>query len=71
MHIREVAGKLSIPERMLKYYSRDKAKISLIFIENKKLKTNKLTLITAITLTASGKGKIHIYWSDRCFKSIG
>lgn len=56
-HIRDVAEKLGIPEEKLEYYGNDKAKLPLDIIDDEKVKTNHLILVTAITPTPPGEGK--------------
>ncbi|MBA6154417.1 formate--tetrahydrofolate ligase [Gelidibacter maritimus] len=56
-HIREIAAKLNIPEEKLEYYGNDKAKIPLDLIDEEKVKSNNLILVTAITPTPPGEGK--------------
>lgn len=56
-HIRNIAGKLNIPENKLEYYGTNKAKLPLSLINSSKLKKSKLVLVTAITPTPAGEGK--------------
>ncbi|RXJ44660.1 formate--tetrahydrofolate ligase [Gelidibacter gilvus] len=56
-HIKEIAAKLAIPEEKLEYYGNDKAKLPLNIIDDEKVKTNNLILVTAITPTPPGEGK--------------
>ena len=56
-HIRNIAGKLNIPENKLEYYGTNKAKLPLSLIDSSKLKKSKLVLVTAITPTPAGEGK--------------
>jgi formate--tetrahydrofolate ligase len=55
--IQEIAEKLGISFDDLELYGKYKAKLPLDLIDNKKLKNNKLILVTAITPTPSGEGK--------------
>ncbi|MGQ9847497.1 MAG: formate--tetrahydrofolate ligase [Bacteroidales bacterium] len=55
--ITEIAKILGIPEEEIIPYGRYKAKIPLKFIDEEKLKQNKLILVTAITPTPAGEGK--------------
>ncbi len=57
LHIKEVAGKISIPEDELEYYGNDKAKIPLSNISEEKVDNSNLILVTAITPTPAGEGK--------------
>jgi len=56
-HIREIAAKMDIAEEKLEYYGNDKAKIPLDLIDEDKVKSNHLILVTAITPTPPGEGK--------------
>jgi len=56
-HIREIAEKLEITEDNLEYYGREKAKLPLELIDDKKVEENNLVLVTAITPTPAGEGK--------------
>lgn len=55
--ITEIAKILGLPEEEIIPYGRYKAKIPLKFIDEEKLKQNKLILVTAITPTPAGEGK--------------
>ncbi len=57
MHIREVAGKLGIPEDELEMYGKYKAKLPLNHINENQLRDSNLILVTAITPTPAGEGK--------------
>lgn len=56
-HIREIAGVLNISEDEIEMYGRYKAKLPLTLINEKKVKKNKMILVTAITPTPAGEGK--------------
>ena len=56
-HIREIAAKLEISEAKLEYYGNDKAKLPLDIIDDEKVKSNNLILVTAISPTPPGEGK--------------
>ena len=57
--IQEVAAGLGIPEEALEPYGRYKAKVSLNYVDSLKDKKNgKLILVTAISPTPAGEGKI-------------
>lgn len=53
----KVADKLNIPEELLEYYGRYKAKLPLSLIQQSKVDTSNLILVTAITPTPAGEGK--------------
>lgn len=53
----EIAGILGIPPDDLELYGKFKAKIPLKFIDEEKIKSSKLILVTAITPTPAGEGK--------------
>lgn len=55
--IQEVAEKIGIPESVLEYYGRYKAKLPLSLIDAEKVKKSKLILVSAITPTPAGEGK--------------
>ena len=55
--IREIADKLGIPEDLLEYYGRYKAKIPLSLINEELVKQHHLVLVTALTPTPAGEGK--------------
>ncbi|MBL4625928.1 MAG: formate--tetrahydrofolate ligase, partial [Flavobacteriales bacterium] len=56
-HIKNVAAKLNISEDDIELYGKYKAKLPLSLIDEKKRKTNKLILVTALTPTPAGEGK--------------
>ncbi len=57
-HIRDIAGKLGIPEDDLEYYGKYKAKLSEELIKRTENNNNgKLILVTAINPTPAGEGK--------------
>lgn len=55
--INKIAAKLDIPEELLEYYGRYKAKLPLSLINDAKAAQSKLILVTAITPTPAGEGK--------------
>jgi formate--tetrahydrofolate ligase len=55
--IAKIADKLGIPFDDLEFYGKYKAKIPLHFIDDEKIKSAKLILVTAITPTPAGEGK--------------
>jgi len=55
--IREISGKIDLPEDELEYYGKDKAKIPLSNISEEKVENSNLILVTAITPTPAGEGK--------------
>ena len=55
--ILEIAAKLGIAEEDVEHYGKNKAKIPLKYIDEAKIKNNKLILVTAITPTPAGEGK--------------
>lgn len=55
--IAEIADRLSIPENVLEYYGRYKAKLPLSLINESKIPSSNLILVTAITPTPAGEGK--------------
>ena len=55
--IKEVASGLGIPREEVQNYGRNKAKIPLHLIDDKKIKEHNLILVTAITPTKAGIGK--------------
>lgn len=57
LHIKDIAGKIDIPEGELEYYGKDKAKIPLSNISDEKVANSNLILVTAITPTPAGEGK--------------
>ena len=56
-HIREIADKIGIDREDLEYYGKYKAKISLKYINEEKIKQSKLILVSAINPTPAGEGK--------------
>lgn len=56
-HIVKIADKLGIPHDELELYGKYKAKIPLHLIDEEKIRTAKLILVTAITPTPAGEGK--------------
>ncbi|MBW2937475.1 formate--tetrahydrofolate ligase [Aureisphaera sp. CAU 1614] len=56
-HIRDIASALAIPETQLEYYGQDKAKLPLSLIDENKVDSSNLVLVTAITPTPAGEGK--------------
>ena len=57
IHIKEIASKLKIQEDDLELYGKFKAKLPLDLIDEEKVATNNLILVTAITPTPAGEGK--------------
>lgn len=57
LHIKDVANKISITEGDLEYYGKHKAKLPLNLINEEKIKTSNLILVTALTPTPAGEGK--------------
>lgn len=55
--IQEIASKIDVPEELLEYYGRYKAKLPLSLINPDKIKQSKLILVSAITPTPAGEGK--------------
>ncbi len=55
--IQEIAAKINVPEELLEYYGRYKAKLPLSLIDAEKVKQSKLVLVSAITPTPAGEGK--------------
>lgn len=55
--IEEIANKLGLSKDDIEMYGRYKAKIPLPFIDEEKVKKNKMILVTAITPTPAGEGK--------------
>ncbi|MDY3363023.1 formate--tetrahydrofolate ligase [Riemerella anatipestifer] len=55
--IKEIAAKVNIPEDDLELYGKYKAKLPLSLIDESKIGTSKLILVTAITPTPAGEGK--------------
>lgn len=56
-HIKDIAAKLGIEEDDLEMYGKYKAKLPLKFIDEKRIKSNHLILVTAMTPTPAGEGK--------------
>jgi len=56
-HIKEIAGKLAIPEDKLDYLGTDKAKLDLSLIDPDAVDKSNLILVTAISPTPAGEGK--------------
>jgi len=56
-HIKEIAAKLSIPADDLEYYGKYKSKLPLKLIDEHKVATSNLILVTAISPTPAGEGK--------------
>jgi len=56
-HIKDIAAKLNINEDDLELYGKFKAKLPLTLIDESKIKTNHLVLVTALTPTPAGEGK--------------
>ena len=59
-HINKVAEKLKIKEDDLELYGKYKAKLPLSLIDEKKIESNHLILVTAMTPTPAGEGKTTI-----------
>lgn len=57
LHIRDVAANLNLPKEIVEYYGKYKAKLPLSLIDEEKVKSSKLVLVTAITPTPAGEGK--------------
>lgn len=56
-HISEIAGKLNVSDDDLELYGKYKAKLPLTLIDEKKINTHHLILVTAMTPTPAGEGK--------------
>ncbi len=56
-HISKVAAKINIGEDDLILYGKYKAKLPLSLIDDEKIKSNNLVLVTALTPTPAGEGK--------------
>ena len=56
-NIKEIAGKLGIPESMLEPYGHYKAKLPLSLIDPEKINGKELILVSAISPTPAGEGK--------------
>ncbi|WP_439185163.1 formate--tetrahydrofolate ligase [Carboxylicivirga taeanensis] len=59
-HISQVAAKLNIAEDDLELYGKYKAKLPLKLIDESKVNSNNLILVTALTPTPAGEGKTTI-----------
>lgn len=57
LHIKEIAAKLNVEEDALEMYGKYKAKLPLDLIDEKKIESNNLVLVTALTPTPAGEGK--------------
>ncbi len=57
VHIKEIAAKLNVEEDFLEMYGKYKAKLPLDLIDENKIKSNNLVLVTALTPTPAGEGK--------------
>lgn len=57
IHIKKIAEKININEDDLELYGKYKAKLPLHLIDEEKIKSSKLILVTAITPTPAGEGK--------------
>ena len=57
IHIKDIANKLCIQEDDLEMYGKYKAKLPLKLIDENKIKSNHLILVTAMTPTPAGEGK--------------
>ncbi len=57
LHIKEIAARTGIDNNDLEYYGRYKAKLPLKLINEEKIRTSKLILVTAISPTPAGEGK--------------
>ena len=55
--IKHIAEKLNIPEDVLEYFGKYKAKLPLTLIDENKIQKSHLILVTAITPTPAGEGK--------------
>lgn len=56
-HIKNIAKKLQVEEDDLEMYGKYKAKLPLHLIDENKVKSNNLILVTALTPTPAGEGK--------------
>ena len=56
-HINEIATKLNVDIDDLEHYGKYKAKLPLNLIDDNKVKSNRLILVTALTPTPAGEGK--------------
>lgn len=57
IHIKKIAEKINIGEDDLELYGKYKAKLPLHLINEEKIKSSKLILVTALTPTPAGEGK--------------
>ena len=57
IHIKKFAEKINVSEDDLELYGKYKAKLPLHLIDEKKIKSSKLILVTALTPTPAGEGK--------------
>ena len=57
IHIKKIAEKINVSEDDLELYGKYKAKLPLHLIDEKKIKSSKLILVTALTPTPAGEGK--------------
>ena len=57
IHIKIIAKKLNVEEDDLELYGKYKAKLPLHLIDEEKIKSSKLILVTALTPTPAGEGK--------------
>jgi formate--tetrahydrofolate ligase len=57
IHIKHVAKKLNVSEDDIELYGKYKAKLPLYLINEEKIKSSKLILVTALTPTPAGEGK--------------
>ncbi len=57
IHIKKIAEKINISEDDLELYGKYKAKLPLHLINEEKIKSSKLILVTALTPTPAGEGK--------------
>ncbi len=57
LHIKEIAKRTGIDNNDLEYYGKYKAKLPLKLINEEKIKSGKLILVTAISPTPAGEGK--------------
>ncbi len=56
-HIKEIAAKINIDADDLEYYGKYKSKLPLKLIDEQKIKSSKLILVSAINPTPAGEGK--------------
>ncbi len=59
-HIKEIAAAIGVSPDDMEYYGKHKAKLLLNLINEEKVKSNHLILVTAITPTPAGEGKTTI-----------